>query len=55
VSVIANLPSYWIPNIKWGRGVGGWDADVMYVADRDAASVFGVNVEVLGVTEFYDL
>jgi sugar lactone lactonase YvrE len=32
---IASLPSSWIPNMRWGVGVGGWDADILYVADRN--------------------
>ena len=55
VSTIANLPSSWIPNIKWGRGVGGFETNVMYVADRNAASLFGVEVQVEGIDEFFDL
>ncbi len=55
VTQIADLPSSWIPNIKWGRGVGGWDPEVMYVADRNAASVFALDVQVLGATEYADL
>ena len=55
VTTIANLPSSWIPNIKWGRGLGGFDTNVMYVADRSVGSLFGVNVNVEGVDEFFDL
>lgn len=54
VELLAKLPSSWVPNIKWGRGVGGFSSEVMYVADRDTGRLFGVSVGVPGVTEFYD-
>jgi hypothetical protein len=52
---IADLPSGWIPNIKWGRGVGGFERDVMYIADRDEGRLFGVHVGVPGATEHFDI
>jgi sugar lactone lactonase YvrE len=55
IELAAVLPSFWIPNIKWGRGVGGFSKSVMYVANRDNAGLFGVEVGVPGVTEFHDL
>jgi sugar lactone lactonase YvrE len=53
--LIATLPSYWIPNIKWGRGLGGFERDVMYVADRQDGRLFGMSVGGPGATEYYDL
>jgi sugar lactone lactonase YvrE len=53
VELLATLPSAWIPNIKWGRDVGGFSSDVMYVADRDLGRLFGVQVGVPGANEFY--
>jgi hypothetical protein len=57
IELLANLPSGWIPNIKWGRGVGGFSKDIMYVADRDPElrRLFAISVGVPGVTEYYDL
>ncbi len=55
VSKIVDLPSGWIPNIKWGRGVGGFARHVMYVADREQGRLFGIAVEADGVDEFFDL
>jgi sugar lactone lactonase YvrE len=52
---LADLPSGWIPNIKWGRGMGGFSNEVMYVADRDDGRLFGISVGLPGVTEFFDL
>ena len=31
-AMVANLPSFWIPNMRWGHGIGGWETDVMYVS-----------------------
>lgn len=55
VSKIVDLPSSWIPNIKWGRGLGGFARHVMYVADRDQGRLFGIAVSAEGVDEFFDL
>lgn len=55
VTLLTHLPSFWIPNIKWGRGLGGFDKNVMFIADREQSRLFGVHVGLLGATEFYDL
>lgn len=36
VEVVADFSQYteWIPNIRWGSGVGGWDPQNLYVMDR---------------------
>jgi sugar lactone lactonase YvrE len=52
LELLTELPSGWIPNIKWGRGLGGFAKDTMYVADRDSGRLFGVYVGVPGATEF---
>lgn len=54
-SVLANVPSFWIPNIKWGRGLGGFERNVMFVADRDQSSLFAMQINREGATEFYDV
>ena len=54
LSVLADVPSSWIPNIKWGRGLGGFDRDVMYVADRNQASLFAMKINRAGATEYAD-
>jgi sugar lactone lactonase YvrE len=53
VELLAELPSFWIPNVKWGRDLGGFSSQTMYVADRDEGRLFAVSVGVPGVTEFY--
>jgi sugar lactone lactonase YvrE len=53
VELLATLPSVWIPNIKWGRDVGGFSSSVMYVADREQSRLFGIQVGVAGAKEFF--
>ena len=53
IELLVELPSAWIPNVKWGRDLGGFSSQVMYVADRDQGRLFGVAVGVPGATEFF--
>jgi sugar lactone lactonase YvrE len=53
IELLVQLPSAWIPNVKWGRDLGGFSSQVMYVADRDEGRLFGVSVGVPGATEFF--
>ncbi len=46
--LMADLPSFWVPNMRWGLGDHGWDSDVLYVSDRDQGRLFGVQVGVEG-------
>jgi sugar lactone lactonase YvrE len=46
--LMADLPSFWVPNMRWGVDVGGWEPDVLYVADRDQGRLFGVEMGVPG-------
>lgn len=55
VEKVVQLPSSWIPNIKWGRGLGGFEKDVMFVADRNQRRLFAIEVGIAGATEYYDL
>lgn len=45
---VATLDSEWIPNLRWGNGVGGWARDTLYVMDRENAGVFELFVGVEG-------
>lgn len=45
---VIDLPSFWIPNMHWGTGLGGWQEDTLYVMDREEGRVFEL---VLGVEE----
>ncbi len=45
---VVELPSFWIPNMHWGSGFGGWSEDILYVMDREEGRVFELD---LGVGE----
>jgi hypothetical protein len=48
VALVAELPSSWIPNMRWGVGVAGWDPDTLYVSDRDQGRLFAIDVGIPG-------
>ncbi|MEZ4319661.1 MAG: SMP-30/gluconolactonase/LRE family protein [Myxococcota bacterium] len=48
VERVMDLPSSWIPNLRWGSGVGGWDPETLYVADRDQGRVFALPMGIRG-------
>jgi sugar lactone lactonase YvrE len=48
---LAALDSGWIPNVHWGSGLGGWDKNTLYVADRDQGRLFGLEVGAPGVPQ----
>lgn len=35
VNVVVDLPSGWIPNMRWGHDIGGWSSDILYVTAWD--------------------
>jgi hypothetical protein len=45
---VADVPSSWIPNMRWGNGVGGWDDTVLFVSDRNGGRLFGLQVGIPG-------
>jgi hypothetical protein len=47
----AHLPSSWIPNMHWGPGIGGFESNILYVADRDQGRLFGLELGVPGAHE----
>ena len=51
--LVAESNSYWIPNLHWGLGVGGWETDVLYVQERDSRDVLALELGVLGVPAAY--
>jgi sugar lactone lactonase YvrE len=53
IEKLATLSAAWIPNMKWGRGVGGFESDVLYVADRDEGGLFAVSVGVPGAASLF--
>ena len=50
IEKLASLPSLWVPNMRWGRGIGGFDSNVLFVADRDEGRLFAVSVGVPGAS-----
>ncbi|MEZ4235761.1 MAG: SMP-30/gluconolactonase/LRE family protein [Myxococcota bacterium] len=46
--LVVDLPSGWIPNIRWGNDLGPWRRDRLYVADRDQARLFVLDVGIPG-------
>ena len=46
--LVAELPSYWIPNMDFGMGYGGWDETRLWVVDRDTDMIYGLDIGVLG-------
>ncbi len=51
--LVAETGSYWIPNLHWGLGVGGWQRDVLYVQERDTDDVLALSLGVEGVPAAY--
>ncbi|MCP4921216.1 MAG: hypothetical protein GY913_30330 [Proteobacteria bacterium] len=41
---ILDVSSSWIPNLHWGRGVGGFESNVLYMMDRDTNGIFTIDV-----------
>ncbi len=46
IDKVVDLPSSWIPNMRWGHGIGGWERDVMYVSGF--SEVFALRMEIDG-------
>jgi sugar lactone lactonase YvrE len=46
VEEAAELPSTWIPNLHWGRGLGGFEKEILYVSDRDDGRLFAISAGV---------
>lgn len=51
-ALVAELPSSWIPNMRWGNGMGGTRRDVLYVSDRDQGRLFGLEIGLEGKASF---
>ena len=51
--LVAESNSYWIPNLHWGLGVGGWETDALYVQERDSRDVLVLELGVTGVPAAY--
>ena len=46
--IVVETGSSWIPNMKWGYGIGGWETDVLYVSDRESGGIFAVELGIPG-------
>lgn len=53
--LVVDVRSSWIPNLHWGNGVGGWEKNVLYMADRQRGGVFPLDVGVEGHGEAYEV
>ena len=40
--------TFWIPNMHWGNGIGGWEEDVMYMQDRFSDELLVIPVGIPG-------
>lgn len=53
IEKLATLPALWIPNMRWGRGLGGFDTNILFVADRDEGRLFAVPVGVPAASSLF--
>lgn len=44
----AKLPSSWIPNLDFGRGIGGWDDRTLYVMNLNGGNIYEVAAKFRG-------
>lgn len=52
VDLAVTLPSFWIPNVRWGTGRDGWSDTTMYVSDRSQGRLFAIDVGIPGKPAF---
>ncbi|MEZ4322936.1 MAG: SMP-30/gluconolactonase/LRE family protein [Myxococcota bacterium] len=52
VNLVADLPSSWIPNLRWGNGVNGWEETTLYVSDRSQGRLFALEMGLRGKPGF---
>ena len=45
-TMVVDLPSFWIPNLRWGNGIGGWETDILYVTAYDR--LYALEMGILG-------
>jgi hypothetical protein len=53
VELLFDPPVAWIPNLHWGNGLGGFEANKLYVANRDESALYEVSVGVPGKPRAY--
>jgi len=40
--------TFWIPNMHWGNGIGGWDVNTMYMQDRSTNDLLVIPIGIPG-------
>jgi len=53
--VAVEMPAYWIPNIRWGKGVGGWEKDQLMVMNRENGRMYVIEMTRRGGETAYEL
>lgn len=51
--LVTDVRASWIPNLHWGNGIGGWQEDVVYMANRDNGSVYALELGIKGHGEAF--
>ncbi len=46
--IVVTLPSWWIPNMDFGPGLGGWDETKLWVNTRDSDQMYGLDIGLPG-------
>jgi hypothetical protein len=46
--VVVTLPSWWIPNMDFGSGLGGWEETRLWVDTRDTDELDGLDIGLPG-------
>ena len=44
-ALVVNLPSGWIPNMRWGHDINGWQTDIMYVSGWSEIYALDMGIE----------
>ncbi|MBI2896700.1 MAG: hypothetical protein HYY06_24290 [Deltaproteobacteria bacterium] len=53
VEMLMDPDAAWIPNLHWGPGVGGFDRETLYIANRVDGSLFEVPLGIAGKPRSY--
>jgi hypothetical protein len=46
--MVVKLPSWWIPNMDFGSGLGGWDETYLWVNTRETDEMYGLDIGLPG-------
>lgn len=44
-NLVVDFSEFWIPNMRWGTGVGGWETDVLYVTAWNKILALNAGIE----------